>query len=228
MAKQNNKIKCNECGSRSQSLLCSLKEADLTTIDESKFHQHFKAGQNLFYAGNPALGVFCILSGTIKLEVQDEDGKTQIAQVYSKGGMIGYRALFSDDHYLSSAIAVEQTELCFIPKTTILELVKKNPDLALKFLKQLSDDFRMMETRLHRISANSAVERIAEALLFLRENFQDKNWTRKEISEWAGTTTETVIRTLADFESEGLIEQKGRLITILKRDKLLAKAHISI
>lgn len=228
MAKLTGKVKCSECGSRSQSLLCSLKDAELSTIDESKFHQHFKAGQNLFYAGNPASGVFCILSGTVKLEVQDDEGKTQIAQVYTKGDMIGYRALFSDGHYLSSAIAVEQTELCFIPKTTIMELVKKNPDLSLKFLKQLSDDFRMMESRLHRVSANSAIERIAEALLFLRENFQDKNWTRKEISEWAGTTTETVIRTLADFESEGLIEQKGRVINIKKRDMLLSKARISV
>lgn len=228
MAKQNEKVKCSECGTRNQSLLCSLKDSDLATIDESKFHQHFKAGQNLFYAGNHASGVYCILSGTIKLEVQDDEGKTQIAQVYTKGGMIGYRALFSDETYLSSAIAVEQTELCFIPKTTIMELVKKNPDLALKFLKQLSDDFRMMESRLHRVSANSAVERIAEALLFLRENFQDKNWTRKEISEWASTTTETVIRTLADFEAEGLIEQTGRVINIKKRDKLLAKARISV
>ncbi len=228
MIKKTNKTSCSECGTRSQSLLCSLKGEELVTIDESKFHQHFKAGQNLFYAGNPALGIFCIISGTVKLEVQDEEGNTKIAQVYSKGGMLGYRALFSDDKYMSSAIAVEQTELCFIPKTTIMELVKKNPELALKFLKQLSDDFRMMESRLHRISSSSAVERIAEALLFLRENFQDKNWTRKEISEWAGTTTETVIRTLADFEKEGLIEQTGRLITISKRDKLLAKARISV
>ena len=228
MAKPNEKMKCGECATRGKSLFCSLKGEELTTIDESKFHQHYKAGQNLFYAGNPASGVFCILSGTVKLEVQDEEGKTQIAQVYSKGGMIGYRALFSEETYLSSAIAVEPTELCFIPKATILELVKKNPGLALNFLKQLSDDFRMMETRLHRVSSNTAVERIAEALLFLRENFQEKNWTRKEISEWASTTTETVIRTLADFESEGLIEQKGRVITIIKRDQLLKKAKISV
>ncbi len=228
MGKLNEKAKCLECASRNKSLFCSLKGEDLTTIDESKFHQHYKAGQNLFYAGNPASGVFCILSGTVKLEVQDEEGKTQIAQVYSKGGMIGYRALFSDETYLSSAIAVEPTELCFIPKSTILELVKKNPDLAFNFLKQLSDDFRMMETRLHRVSSNTAVERIAEALLFLRENFQEKNWTRKEISEWASTTTETVIRTLADFEAEGLIEQTGRVIKILKRDQLLKKAKISV
>ena len=227
MSKSNDKLKCSECGTRGQSLLCSLKEADLATIDESKFHQHYKSGQNLFYAGNPASGVFCILSGMVKLEVQDEEGKTQIAQVYGKGSMIGYRALFSEDQYMSSAIAVDQTELCFIPKSTIMELIKKNPELAIGFLKQLSNDFRMMESRLHRVTSNTAVERIAEALLFLRENFHDKNWTRKEISEWAGTTTETVIRTLADFEKDGLIEQKGRVINIIKRNDLLKKANIA-
>ena len=226
--KHKDKIKCSECVIKNQGLLCLLNETDLLTIDATKIHQTLKPGENLFFSGSHALGVFCILSGTIKLEVQDEEGKTQIAQVYTKGEMIGYRALFSEHQYLSSGIAVEQTELCFIPKTTIMELIQKNPSLALKFLKQLSEDFRAMETRLHRITSNSAVERIAEALLFLREKYQDKNWTRKEISEWAGTTAETVIRTLADFEAEGLILQEGRHITIINREKLLSKARISI
>ncbi len=222
------KNNCADCGSRSQSLLCSLKGEELKQIDEAKFHQHFKAGQNLFYSGNPASGIYCIMSGTVKLELQDDQGKTQIAQVYGSGSMVGYRALFSDEPYMSSAIASEPVEVCFIPRSTILDLVGKNPDLALKFLKQLSEDFRMMETRMHRVSSTPAPERIAEALLFLRENFNEKNWTRKEIAEWAGTTSETVIRTLAQFEEEGLISQKGRSISILKRDALFKRAKISI
>ena len=228
MASESVKGKCEDCGSRSQSLLCSLKGEDLKLIDDAKFHQQFKTGQSLFYAGNPASGIYCIVSGTVKLEIQDGEGKTQITQVYSAGGMIGYRALFTEEPYLSSAIASEPSEVCYIPKNTIMDLIQKKPDLAMKFLIQLSEDFRMMETRLHRISSNPAPERIAEALLFLRENFEDKNWTRKEIAEWAGTTTETVIRTLAQFEEEGLIEQKGRIISILKRDVLFKRAKISI
>ena len=92
---------------------------------------------------------------------------------------------------------------------------------------QVSQDFRLMEQRLQRVSSHSAPERIAEALLFLRENFNEKNWTRKEIAEWASTTSETVIRTLADFEEQGLIAQKGRAIQILDRPKLLAKSKIT-
>ena len=140
-----NTTKCSECESRSTSLLCSLKGSELNAIDEAKFHQHFKPGQSLFYAGNPASGVYCILSGTVKLETPNEEGKNQIAQIYTKGGMIGYRALFSEDQHASNAVAVEPTEVCFIPKTLLLELIQKNPELSLQFLKQLSDDFRLMD-----------------------------------------------------------------------------------
>lgn len=200
----------------------------MALIDKAKFHQTFKPGQNLFYAGNPAIGIYCISKGTVKLESNDHEGKSQIVQVYSAGSMIGYRALFTDEPYQSSAIAVEESEVCFIPKSTILGLIEHNPELGMKFLIQLSHDFKMMETRLQRVLARTASERIAEALLFLRENFQDKNWTRKEIAEWAGTTPETVIRSLAELEDEGVIEQKGRSIKILKRDQLLARARIGI
>jgi CRP-like cAMP-binding protein len=71
-----------------------------------------------------------------------------------------------------------------------------------------------------------ASERVAEALLFLQENFANQNWTRREIAQWAGTTPETVIRTLAQFEKENLIHQKeGRHIEIINRDELKVRAH---
>jgi len=223
---QGGKHSCSQCESRSKSLFCSLKEQDIEILDQSKFQTHQKAGQYLFYAGNPGTGIYCVTSGTVKLEALDENGKFHIVQIFSDGSLIGYRALFSDEPYQSSAIVVEDAEICYIPKNTIMDMISKTPDLAMKFLMQLSNDFRQMEQRLKRVSSHSAAERIAEALLFLRENFHDKNWTRKEIAEWASTTPETVIRTLADLEDEGLIEQKGRSIKIVNRAKLLEKSKI--
>lgn len=222
------KLSCNQCQSRAYGLLCNLGEKELSQIDAAKFEQKFKPGQNLFYTGNAASGIYCVVSGTVKLEMQDESGKTQIVQVQGAGALIGYRALFSDQPYVASAVAVDPVHVCFIPKTAIFQLVKDNPELALQFLGQLSEDFRAMELRLQRASNNSAPERIAEALLFLRENFEEKNWTRKEIAEWAGTTPETVMRTLADLEAEKVIAQTGRKITILDRAKLLERAKIFV
>ncbi|MEQ1724026.1 MAG: helix-turn-helix domain-containing protein, partial [Pseudobdellovibrio sp.] len=70
-----------------------------------------------------------------------------------------------------------------------------------------------------------APARVADALLFLNENFAGTSWTRKEIAEWAGTTTETVIRTLALFEKEGLITQNYKNFSILSQEKLNEKAN---
>ena len=218
---------CEQCTTRPHGILCSLESDALRDINQAKFHHTYKPGQTIFYAGNPATGIYCVTRGTIKLEANDMDGKSQIVQVYGAGSMIGYRALFSHEPYQSSGIAVEECEICFIPKATILKTIQENPDLAMKFMVQLSQDFKMMENRLQRVLARTAAERIAEALLFLRENFQEKHWTRKEIAEWAGTTTETVIRSLADLEDEGIIEQKGRAIKIVDREELLSKARIS-
>lgn len=219
---------CQDCKSFSISVFCSLHNEGLETLNQQKITHHYKSGDVLFHSGDTANGLYCVVSGTVKLEREDSQGKTQMVQVYKNGDMIGYRSLFSDETTLTSAVAVEPTEICFIPKKAVFSLVKDNPDLSLKFLTRLSNDFRMMEIRLQRANHQPATERIAESLLFLRENFESKKWTRKEIADWAGTTTETVIRTLADFEAEGLIEQKGRGIVITNRLKLLEKASISI
>ena len=70
----------------------------------------------------------------------------------------------------------------------------------------------------------SATERIAEALLFLQDQFATQIWTRKDIAQWAGTTPETVIRSLAQFEKEGFLDQSdGRLIRVINAGKLKEK-----
>ena len=67
----------------------------------------------------------------------------------------------------------------------------------------------------------------AEALFFLKEKFGNKKWTRKDIAEWAGTTPETVMRTLSDFQSNKIIEQVGRDIHIRDRRSLLKAANLN-
>lgn len=217
---------CEVCVGKNNGIFCGLTGESLKKLNETKLDHHFKAGHYLFYTGNPPSGLYCISSGTVKLEMVSEQGKNHMVQIFGPGAVVGYRALFANAPYQSSAIVVENAEICFVPRTTVMEIVQNDPKLSFKFLMMLSKDFRMIENRLQRLSTFTATERIAEALLFLRESYEGKNWTRKEISEWAGTTPETVIRTLADFEAEGLIEQKGRTINIINRTLLLEKARI--
>jgi CRP-like cAMP-binding protein len=173
-------------------------------------------------------GLYCVNGGIVKLESTGANGNNHILRMVHGGGMLGYRSLFADEPYRASAMVHEEAKICFIPKAAILRLVEQYPDVALNFLNRISKELRHTEDRLCGLTDKNAAERVAEAVIFLRDNFPDQTWTRKEIAEWAGTTPETVMRTLADFEAKGYIEQTGRKIHLSNRSALLELANISL
>lgn len=205
--------------------MCSSPEG-VTVIEKAKVVTKFKAGQYIFYAGNDPLGIFTVQQGVIKLEVISETGMAHTLRLVGPGGALGYRSLFANEPYHASAIAVEDAVLCFIPKPDILTLFKANPELTVTLLSHISKDLRQAEKKWMDQMDKGASMRIAEALVFLQENFQHQNWTRKEIAQWAGTTPETVIRTLAQFEKEKIIDQSdGRHIEVLNKELLKERIH---
>ena len=218
---------CKNCGSRKTNVFCSLPDAALELLNKSKVLNHFKKGQYIFYAGNFPSGLYCVNSGVIKLESAGSSGNNHILRVIQSGGILGYRSLFAEEAYDATAVVHEDAEICHIPKTALSELLSKYPEVGLKFLAHVSKELKSAENRLCALTDKNAAERIAEAVLFLKNNFASQNWTRKEIAEWAGTTPETVMRALADFESDGIVELKGRKINILKKDTLMERADLA-
>ncbi|MEO5667440.1 MAG: Crp/Fnr family transcriptional regulator [Bdellovibrionota bacterium] len=217
---------CKQCEIRGTNIFCGLPDEALALIEQNKITNHFKRGQFIFYAGNTPGGIYCINSGVVKLETEGSGGNGHILRVVQGGGILGYRSLFAEESYDAAAVVHEDAEVCFIPKSSLLALIGMYPDVGIKLLALASKELRHAEDRLCAQSDKIASERVASAVIFLRENFPTQNWTRKEIAEWAGTTSETVIRTLADFESEGLIEQKGRTIHIKDKSALVQAADL--
>jgi CRP-like cAMP-binding protein len=216
---------CAHCESRDDSILCATHDIR-AVIEKVRIDCHFKAGQVIFYAGNEPLGLFTIQDGLVKLEVTSANGSAHTLRMVGEGGVLGYRSLFAGEAYHASAIAVKDSNVCFIPKADLLEIFKTHPDLAMKLLNHLSKELRQAEEKWMDQMDKGAPERIAEAVLFLNDHFKDQSWTRREIAQWAGTTPETVIRTLAQFEKEGLIDQtEGRNIRIVQKEKLKERAN---
>jgi len=219
---------CHNCGARHDSVLCAVTEA-VPAIEKAKVTCRFQAGQTVFYAGNDPIGIFSVQSGLVKLEVISPSGSAHTIRFVGPGGALGYRSLFASEPYHATAIAVEDCELCFIPKSDIVNLFKTHPEVAMRLMQHLSKDLRQAESKWLDQMDKGAAERVAEAILFLNDHFSHQGWTRKEIAQWAGTTPETVIRTLALFEKEGLIDQsEGREIHILDRQRLFERTSPKI
>jgi CRP-like cAMP-binding protein len=215
---------CEKCGHRMTNAICSTSPEVWKLLDQVKQKTIFKAHQIIFYQDNEPLGLYTISSGLVKLEVTSVSGQNHTLRYLGAGSALGYRSLFANEKYQATAIAIEKTEICFIPKNTVMDIFKQHPEAALKILESLSKDLRQAEEKWTSQMDKDASERIAEALIFLQDHFQHQNWTRKEIAEWAGTTPETVIRTLAQFEQEGFVDQsQGRTIKLINKQKLIEK-----
>lgn len=216
-------LSCEDCGAKAQNIICASSPDIPRSLEKAKISCRFKRDQIIFYAENDPLGLFFVQSGLVKLEKVSEDGSAHTLRIMGPGGILGYRSLFANEPYHATAIAVDDVELCFVPKAEILSVFKDHPEVALRLLNHVAKDLRQAEERWMGQMDKGASERIAEALIFLQEHFHSQSWTRREIAEWAGTTPETVMRTLAQFEKESLIDQSGRQINILNKDLLKAR-----
>ncbi|HLU85030.1 MAG TPA: Crp/Fnr family transcriptional regulator [Vicingaceae bacterium] len=236
MSFKNNIPKCTQCGHKKSgaSIFCSLTLPEIEDISEHKRNLVFKKGQLIFSEGNQPHGIFCIYSGKVKIHKMGDEGKDQIVRLAKSSNIIGYRSIFNNNTYYASATAIEDTEVCFISKTYITELIKGNNSLTFTFMNILSEDLKRAEERIIHMAQKHVRERIAEALLLLNEAYGfredgktiDSTLTRREIANIAGTTTETSIRVLSDFDKDKIIQLNGKDIKILDMKKLFRTANI--
>jgi CRP-like cAMP-binding protein len=226
---------CEKCESSHSSIFCVLNKLELATLSQNKSHIFYKKGQIIFHERNHPQGLYCIFSGKVKIHKLGHDGKDQILRLAKKGNVIGYRALLSDDYYHGSATAMEDSIICFFPKSVYQTQIISNPTLAMEIIKLLSADLKLAEQKAMNMVQKQVRERIAETLLMLKEFFglEEDNatintvLTRESIGNIAGTTTETAIRTLSDLQKAQVIDLLGKKIKILDNKELIKIANLS-
>lgn len=197
----------------------------LQKLSESKEIHRFHKKDFLFKEGDHPRRLFFIAKGKVKVFRTNEAGKEYISKVYATGAFLGYNALLAKTPYQESAVAIEEAEISYIPKDDFLALLYGDRNFSAQFIKMLANDVEEVEEKLLSLAYNSIRKRVAEALLELHENIDPDSpieitILREDLAAMVGTAKESVIRTLSDFKSEGLINVKGSNITILDLAKL--------
>lgn len=231
---QHHDVSCQFCTARLTSVFNVLEGEQVLEMSSQKSCATYKKGQYLFTENSTPLGVFCINSGKIKLTTTGFDGKEQILRLSKSGDIVGYRALVSGERYNSSAVALEDCSVCFIPKDYFIGLMKTDHKLCFEVAKKISGDLRTAEDHIVSLSQKNIRERMAEALLFLKatygyaEDGQTLNviMSREEIADYVGTSTESAIRLLSEFNHDKLVELNGKRIKIINLEKLIKTANI--
>jgi CRP/FNR family transcriptional regulator, polysaccharide utilization system transcription regulator len=233
MKKEIEKIHCATCISREKSVFNNLPLAQLEEMNQAKTCQEFKKGEIIFKEGGIPHGVFCIHHGKIKLFKTGTEGKAQIIRFAKDGDLIGYRSLLCNESLNATAECLDDTTVCFIPKTTLLQMISSCGGLSMSIMKATCHELGEASRILTNLVQKNITERVAEVLLILKANFgldEDKTiqviLTREDLANMVGTATESVIRVLSKFNADGLIELHGKNIRLIDIPELTRIARL--
>jgi CRP-like cAMP-binding protein/CheY-like chemotaxis protein len=196
--------------------------AELKKIIAERKSRQFKKNQIIYYNGDKGSGLYIVISGKVKTVKLTEDGRELMTGIFSSNDYLGVNAMLSNEPYSDTASALEDTQVCIIPKEQLDELINLYPEVAREFINILANDVREKEEQLLQLAYHSVRKRMAEVLLRLYRQGNNESFkiSREDMASMAGMATETVSRTLTDFKDETLIEKKGSLITILDIKRL--------
>lgn len=171
--------------------------------------------------------LFFVIEGQVKVSKINDHGKELITSICKPGDFFGFNALIHNSPYSNSAFTMVDTSLRLIPKNDFSSLLYNNRDFAAQFVKMLSNHSEKVEKNLIDMAYGSVRKKVSNALLELHAKTDSPNpeytklsFSREDLASLAGTAKETLIRTLSDFKSEGLLEIDGKAIIIRDPSKL--------
>jgi DNA-binding response OmpR family regulator len=201
---------------------------ELSALSEERELRKYQSKDMVYEEGQNARWLFFIISGKVKCYKINDFGKELITNIYSEGDFFGYHTLVREEVYVDNAMALEETHVRLIPKNDFTMLLYNNRDFSAQFIKMLANQAQESEEMLLSMAYSSVRKKVANALVkYAEKNSADQNEetpliraSREDLASLAGTAKETLIRTLSDFKSEGIIEVSSSGIRILDTSKL--------
>ncbi len=200
---------------------------ELKALSENKSGMHYKRKEILYHEGDFAGGMFFLEKGKVRTYKLNEDAKEFTTGLYKPGEFFGFIPLLKEIEQSDTAVAMEDSVVYRIHKDEFTDLLYNNKEVSQVFIKMLSGSVIEKENELINLAYNTVRKRVADGLLNLQQKYKDESGENFSISiprdglaSMAGTSTESVIRVLAEFKEDDIIKVKASNITILDTEAL--------
>ncbi|MFD2907720.1 Crp/Fnr family transcriptional regulator [Flavobacterium ardleyense] len=219
--------KCEQCIVRQFSSLKALNKEELVRMADCKTSYTIKKGEPIFEEGEVTNGIYCIKEGVCKLSKLSDNGKDQIVKLVKPGELLGQRSMISDEPANLSAVALEDMEVCFIPRNEVMQFFTENNQFSMNVMKTICEDLKGADDHMVNMAQKTVRQRLVDTLIYLEETFgknQDGSLriqlSREELAGMIGTATESCIRLLSELNKSKLIELTGKKILLFDKVKL--------
>jgi CRP/FNR family transcriptional regulator len=227
---------CLTCRAFTSTEFEALPESDGRVLDEAKVTRVYEPGEAVFREGAFGPGIYCVGAGAVSTRKTDASGASVPFRLKYPGDTLGLRAFIFGGGYPSTAEALETSRVCFLDGDTIRQLLSRNINLALAFVRRLGEDLSLAEERLlHRGVLNARV-RLARLLVNFVEfhGIVSKDdvlvfklpFTSKEMAAILGVTLRTVSNHLRTLQRDGIVEVDGRNVQVRDFSRLVGEAEL--
>jgi CRP-like cAMP-binding protein len=218
------------CIEGASSIFRGLNPPDKETLDKHHNVVSFRKGDTIITGGSRPRGLICLVSGKAKIFKIGAGNREQIIKMLRPHNFICSRLLFSENYYPFTVVALEESAAVIFEKHTMTRLLKHNAELAVRFIKQISEELMTTNNRLVSLTQKHVRGRISESLLILRDTYGVEAdgktlrimLSRDDLAHLSNMTTSNAIRTLSGMAAEKILEIHGRKIMILNLPRLEA------
>ena len=168
--------------------------------------------------------LFVIVEGKVKISRVSDDGREVILTILNESDFFGEMAIIDGLSRSANVTAMEDSELFIIQRNDFIALLQTHPEISISLLKELTSRMRAADLKIKSLSLKDAEGKVATVILQLADDIgKIKNGTveieklplQHDLANMAGTSRETISRTLHSLVKKELIELKGSKLKIL-------------
>jgi CRP/FNR family cyclic AMP-dependent transcriptional regulator len=192
------------------SIFVGMEPHDLALIEQRMVRRTYPKHTIILSEGDSSDSLYVILSGKVKVYLNDESGKEAIINYQEAGEYFGELSLIDDSKRSASIMTMEKSTMVIMPKQVFHEVLKSNPDIAIHLLKDMVHRVRTLTDEIKSLALSDVYGRLSKMLLSLARERDglliiERHLTQQELANRIGASREMVCRIFKDLIKGGYI-----------------------
>ncbi|HJM33820.1 MAG TPA: Crp/Fnr family transcriptional regulator [Candidatus Marinimicrobia bacterium] len=209
---------------RSVSIFSDLSDVELVSISKKMTPYSYSKGEFIVMEEMEGQQCYFITHGSVKITRSSKEGREVILAILTAGEFFGEMSLLDGETRSANVLTLEETKVLALNRNDFMATLEEYPRVSIQLLKELTIRLRKSDLQIASLTLSDAEKRIGLCILRLageqgtirQGHVKIKKFPfQHDIANMAGTSRETVSRTLVLLEQNGLIQREGRQLTIV-------------
>ena len=204
-------------------IFADLSSSDLEKISNKMISRNYNKGQVIILEESKGETFFVIKTGEVKVTKLSDDGREVILAILGESDFFGEMSLLDGEGRSANIVANEDSAVLTLSRNDFLSCLESYPKIAISLLEELAVRLRKSDKHIESLSLSDSEHRIGITIARLAEEIGTikkgvvsikKLPFQQDIANMAGTSRETVSRTIKLFEDKKILTRNGRALTI--------------